>query len=138
MGVADARSKTDLSNFFTRLFPPCTSVPALKPPAISLGRTQKGASTPPDNDGDDTTSAKTCVYPPASFIQFAAAIGRRDVRFEKVCHSFVGIDLIFDTRETVAFVFINFIFHNAATLLDGIDYLLGFGFWTARIATPGE
>jgi phospholipase C len=52
--VADARSSTDLSNFFTGVFRSYTQVPAWKPASFFLGQdAQKGAPTPPDNDGDD-------------------------------------------------------------------------------------
>ncbi len=53
MGVADARSSTDLSNFFTGAFRSYTPVPAVEPASFFLGTAQKGAPTPPDDDGDD-------------------------------------------------------------------------------------
>jgi hypothetical protein len=53
LGVADARSTTDLSNFFTGAFRTYRRVPALEPASFFLGEeAQKGAPTPPDNDGD--------------------------------------------------------------------------------------
>jgi phospholipase C len=53
LGVADARSTTDLSNFFAGPFRAYTPVPALKPARYFLEDAQKDAPTPPDNDGDD-------------------------------------------------------------------------------------
>jgi len=53
LGVADARSSTDLSNFFTGAFRPYVFVPAEKAPSFFLGAAQKGKFVPPDNDGDD-------------------------------------------------------------------------------------
>jgi phospholipase C len=54
LGVADARSTTDLSKFFTGAFRTYTPVPALEPASFFLGaQAQKGAPAPPDNDGDE-------------------------------------------------------------------------------------
>jgi hypothetical protein len=54
LGVADARSSTDLSKFFTGSFRAYSPVPAVEPASFFLGAAaQKGAPTPPDNDGDD-------------------------------------------------------------------------------------
>jgi len=54
LGVADARATTDLSNFFQGTYRAYTPVPALLAPSFFLGEhAQKGAPTPPDNDGDD-------------------------------------------------------------------------------------
>ncbi len=54
MGLADARSTTDLSNFFTGSARTYTFVPAVEPPSYFLGEeAQKGAPVPPDDDGDD-------------------------------------------------------------------------------------
>jgi phospholipase C len=54
LGVADARSATDLSNFFTGAFRSYTPVPAAEPASFFLGKdAQKGPPTAPDNDGDD-------------------------------------------------------------------------------------
>jgi phospholipase C len=55
MGVADARSTTDLSNFFQGAFRSTyTPVVAVEPASFFLGtEAQKGPPTPPDNDGDD-------------------------------------------------------------------------------------
>lgn len=54
MGVADARSSTDLSYFFTGAYRPYTPVPALEPASFFLGaQAQKGAPVAPDDDGDD-------------------------------------------------------------------------------------
>ncbi|MGA9642519.1 MAG: alkaline phosphatase family protein [Terriglobales bacterium] len=54
MGVADARSTTDLSNFFGGSFRPYMTVPAVEPASFFLGQAvQKRAPVPPDNDGDD-------------------------------------------------------------------------------------
>jgi phospholipase C len=54
LGVADARASTDLSDFFQGAFRVYTPVPALLAPSFFLGEeAQKGAATPPDNDGDD-------------------------------------------------------------------------------------
>jgi len=54
LGFADARSTTDLGDFFTGLFRPYAPVPALEPASYFLGpNAQAGAPTPPDNDGDE-------------------------------------------------------------------------------------
>ena len=54
LGVADARATTDLSDFFQGAYRAYTPVPALLAPSFFLGEdAQKGAPTPPDNDGDD-------------------------------------------------------------------------------------
>jgi phospholipase C len=54
LGVADARSNNDLSDFFTGTFRPYTPVPALVNASFFLGaKAQAGPPTPPDNDGDD-------------------------------------------------------------------------------------
>ena len=54
LGVADARSSTDLSKFFAGSFRAYSPVPAVEPASFFLGAAaQKGAPTPPDNDGDD-------------------------------------------------------------------------------------
>lgn len=54
LGVADARSTSDLSSFFTGPFRQYSSVPAVEPASFFLGQAaQKGPALPPDNDGDD-------------------------------------------------------------------------------------
>ena len=54
LGVADARAKTDLHNFFKASFRSYTPVPALVDASFFLGaEAQAGPPTPPDNDGDD-------------------------------------------------------------------------------------
>jgi phospholipase C len=54
LGVADARSNTDLSEFFTGSFRSYTPVPAQVDATYFLGqKAQAGAPTAPDNDGDD-------------------------------------------------------------------------------------
>jgi phospholipase C len=54
MGVADARASTDLSAFFGGALRGYTPVPAVQPASYFLGAVaQKGAPTPPDDDGDD-------------------------------------------------------------------------------------
>jgi phospholipase C len=54
LGVADARSNTDLSEFFQGAFRDYTPVPAVEPASYFLGQgAQKGPPAPPDNDGDD-------------------------------------------------------------------------------------
>jgi len=53
LGFADARSGTDLSNFFTGSFRSYSAVPAVEPASFFLGQAQKGAMVPPDNDGDE-------------------------------------------------------------------------------------
>jgi hypothetical protein len=54
LGVADARAKTDLSDFFQGAFRDYTPVPTLLAPSFFLSEdAQKGPATPPDNDGDD-------------------------------------------------------------------------------------
>jgi phospholipase C len=50
LGFADARSSTDLSNFFTGAFRNYTFVPAVEPASFFLGAAQKGKPEPPDND----------------------------------------------------------------------------------------
>lgn len=53
MGVADARSSTDLVNFFQGSFRSYSPVVAVEPASFFTGAAQKGAMEPPDNDGDD-------------------------------------------------------------------------------------
>ncbi len=54
LGVADARASNDLHEFFTGRFRSYTPIPALVDASYFLGEeAQKGAPTPPDNDGDD-------------------------------------------------------------------------------------
>jgi len=54
LGLADARSLTDLHEFFVGSYRSYTFVPALQPANYFLGSAaQKGAPAPPDNDGDD-------------------------------------------------------------------------------------
>jgi phospholipase C len=53
LGLADARSSTDLSDFFTGSFRAYTPVPALVDASFFLGQAQNGAPAPPDDDGDD-------------------------------------------------------------------------------------
>jgi len=53
MGVADARSSTDLVNFFQGSLRQYVPVVAVEPASFFLGQAQKGAMEPPDNDGDD-------------------------------------------------------------------------------------
>jgi len=54
LGVADARSTTDLSNFFTGAPRAYTPVPAVQPASYFLGaQAQAGPPTPPDDDGDE-------------------------------------------------------------------------------------
>ena len=54
LGVADARAKNDLIDFFSGRFRAYTPVPAQEPASFFLGaKAQEGAPTPPDNDGDD-------------------------------------------------------------------------------------
>ena len=48
------------------------------------------------------------------------------MRQQEIRHAFVGVDLIFDAREAVAFVFVNLGVDGAAALLDGVDHLLRF------------
>jgi phospholipase C len=51
LGFADARSSTDLSDFFQGSFRPYAPVPALEPASFFLGgRAQKGRPVAPDND----------------------------------------------------------------------------------------
>jgi phospholipase C len=53
LGVADARSRTDLSAFFQGAYRAYAPVPALEPAKFFLGAdVQQGAPTPPDDDGD--------------------------------------------------------------------------------------
>jgi hypothetical protein len=54
LGVADARTTTDLSDFFLGSFRSYTPVPALVDSTFFLGnKAQAGPSIAPDNDGDD-------------------------------------------------------------------------------------
>jgi phospholipase C len=54
LGVADARASNDLVEFFQGPFRSYKAVPAVEPASFFLGKdAQKGAPTPPDNDGDD-------------------------------------------------------------------------------------
>jgi phospholipase C len=54
MGVADARSTTDLTNFFQGSQRQYQPVVAVEPASFFLGQSvQKGPPEPPDNDGDD-------------------------------------------------------------------------------------
>ncbi len=55
------------------------------------------------------------------------------MRFEKVSDTFVGVNLIFHSREAVAFVFVDFVLDYSATFLDRVHYLLRFRLRTARI-----
>ncbi len=73
-----------------------------------------------------------------SVIQRAAAIRRRNVRLQKISHALVGIDLIFDSSEAVAFVLIDFVFDHAAAFLDRIDHLLRFFLGAARIVAARQ
>src|SRR5258706_16373120 len=68
-----------------------------------------------------------------SLIQRAAAIRGRHVRFKKVRDPLVSVDLIFHSREAVAFVFVDFVFDYSPALLDCAHYLLRFRLRTARI-----
>ena len=60
-------------------------------------------------------------------------MGQQEIR-----NALVGVDLIFNAREAVAFVFIDFVIDGAAAFLDGIDHLLGFRLGAARVVTAGE
>ncbi|MFY9675889.1 MAG: hypothetical protein WAK13_15625, partial [Terriglobales bacterium] len=53
MGVADARSSTDLSSFFQGPFRPYVGTVAVQPASYFLGQAQNGKFVPPDDDGDD-------------------------------------------------------------------------------------
>ena len=53
MGVADARSSTDLGNFFQGSFRSYSPIVAVEPASFFLGAAQKGKPEPPDDDGDD-------------------------------------------------------------------------------------
>ena len=53
MGVADARSSTDLVNFFQGSFRSYTPIVAVEPASFFTGAAQKGKPEPPDDDGDD-------------------------------------------------------------------------------------
>jgi hypothetical protein len=48
------------------------------------------------------------------------------VRFQKVGHALVGVNLIFNASEAVAFVFIDLVFDHAAALADRVHHLLRF------------
>jgi hypothetical protein len=60
------------------------------------------------------------------------------MRQEEVCDALIRVDLVFYTRETVAFVFVNFVIDSSAALFDGIDHLLRFGFRAARIVASSQ
>ncbi len=53
MGVADARSSTDLVSFFQGAFRSYTPIVAVQPASYFLGAAQKGKPEPPDDDGDE-------------------------------------------------------------------------------------
>src|SRR6266568_503801 len=68
----------------------------------------------------------------------AAAAGRGDADAKEVGDALVGIDLVFNAGEAVAFVVVDFEDGGAALFLDGVGYLLGFGFGAARVVASGE
>src|SRR5580704_16557101 len=70
-------------------------------------------------------------------VQRAAAIGRRDVRFKKSGYALIGVNLVFYFGKAVAFVLVDFVFDNAAALLDCVHHLLRFGLGAARIVATG-
>ena len=55
------------------------------------------------------------------------AARRRHAHLQKIGDALVGVDLVFDARELVAFVLVNLQLHEAAVFLDGRRDLLGFG-----------
>ena len=57
--------------------------------------------------------------------------------FQEVGNSLVGVNLVFDFREAVAFIFVDFVFDYAAAFLDRIDYLLRFLLRAARVVASG-
>ena len=74
----------------------------------------------------------------ALLVQRAAAIRRRNMRFQKVGHALVSVDLIFDPSEAVAFILIDFVFDHAAALLDRVHHLLRFFLGAARIVATRQ
>ena len=42
-------------------------------------------------------------------LQLAPAVRGRDVRLQEIRHALISIKLVFDTRETVALIFIDFV-----------------------------
>ena len=69
---------------------------------------------------------QTCQMPFYLLIQRAAAIRRRNVRLDEVCCALIGVDLIFDSCKTVAFIFVDLVFGHPSALLDRIHYLQSF------------
>lgn len=48
------------------------------------------------------------------------------MRQQEVSHSLVSVDLIFNPRESVTFIFVNLVINRSTVLLNGIDHLLRF------------
>lgn len=48
------------------------------------------------------------------------------MRLQEIGNAFVGVDLIFNLGEAVAFIFVNLVVDGAAALFDGVDDLLRF------------
>ena len=68
----------------------------------------------------------------------AAAVRWRDACLQELGHALVGVDLVLDAGEAVAFVFVHFVFRHSAAFLDCIHHLLGFFFGTSRIIAAGQ
>ena len=62
----------------------------------------------------------------SSLADRATAIRRYNMRQQKIRHALVSINLIFNSREAVAFVLVDLAVHGPAALLDGVDNLLRF------------
>ena len=81
-------------------------------------RVHRGLTEVSDQTSDSQIDSLLC--------QRATAIRRGDVGQQKICHALVGVDLVFDAGEAVAFVFVNLVFDRAAAFLDCVDHLLRF------------
>src|SRR5260370_13673226 len=78
------------------------------------------------------------LFANCSFIQIAPAFLRRSVLLQKVRDSIVGIDLVFDFGEAVAFVLIYLELGNTAALFDGGSCLLCLRARASRIIAARE
>src|ERR1700730_11546263 len=73
-----------------------------------------------------------------SFREGTAAVCGRDARLQELGDALVGVNLVLDPGETVALIFVHFIFRHSPALLDGIRHLLGFLLGAARIVAAGQ
>src|SRR5579862_9238774 len=72
------------------------------------------------------------------FGERATTIRRHHVCEQEIRDSLVSVDLVFDPRNQVPLVLINFEIYRATALLDRIHNLLGFGLGTARVVPSGD